>query len=532
VSGPRADDEEQLGATHTVTPAFAGGAVSGPVPTGPGVPVPGDVISGKYRIEECLGKGGMGMVFRATHLLSEKRVALKWMLRPASDPQATGRFVREARAAARIDHANVVDVYDVGEHGGFGYLVMELLRGESLWDRLGRGTLGITDAVNLVLPAMRGVAAAHAAGVIHRDLKPHNLFLCAGPDGAAREAKVLDFGISSFINADATDPTLTMEGTILGTPAYMSPEQLRSSVKLDPRTDVYSMGVILYEAVTGRVPFEEPSFTSLVLAIANTEPPPPSRLRPELAPELERVIMRAVARNRDERYQDMASFIAALEPFASHGHATGPHTAPGVPQPAIHAMELDLTLPSTPAPMPAPTLDLSPDPGRPRSSEEPVPPVAVAPRRRRAAPTPERRRQGLLAIGVIALVLGGWIARGGRSSDQVGATAPTAPRPEAIQVVPSEPVPAEIAQPATSPVAAPAPVIEPEPASATDTSPIAPVVDREPPARLGSAAPRRTPRSAKLAPTPAASVAPAATPEAAPRAPAGRSGTLSLDDML
>jgi serine/threonine-protein kinase len=282
------------------------------------LPESGQVIGGKYRIEEKLGKGGMGAVFRATHVVSAKQVALKWMLRPASDERARQRFTREARAAGRIDHPNVVDVYDIGQDGDASYLVMELLRGESLRDRLARGRLSPSAVVDLLLPAMRGVAAAHREGVIHRDLKPDNVFLCRAPDGQPREAKVLDFGISAVSTPEPdAQTTLTKEGAVLGTPAYMSPEQLESVRSADARTDVYAFGVILYQALTGSLPFEAESYSALVVAIVNADPLPPRRLNTEIPVELERVVLKALEKDRDRRVPSMEALIAAVQPFAS-----------------------------------------------------------------------------------------------------------------------------------------------------------------------------------------------------------------------
>jgi eukaryotic-like serine/threonine-protein kinase len=297
----------------------------------------GQVIGGKYRIDARLGRGGMGVVFRATHLVSQKAVALKWMLRSTTDAAAHRRLLREALAAGRIDHPNVVDVYDVGEEGACAYLVMALLHGEALRARLDRGRLGSSEAIDLLLPALRGVSAAHRVGVIHRDLKPDNIFLCTDPDGSAREAKVLDFGVSAVLAPSALDPTLTDAGTILGTPAYMSPEQLASAEDTDERTDVYAFGVILYEALTGQLPFVADSYSALVLAVAHERPTPPSELCPDLPRELTHVILQALSKRRQDRPESVESLHDLLAPFGStqrsskaaqHGADTAPDTTP------------------------------------------------------------------------------------------------------------------------------------------------------------------------------------------------------------
>jgi serine/threonine-protein kinase len=259
------------------------------------------------------------------------------MLRPATDERAKHRYTREARAAGRIDHPNVVDIYDLGEEGDAGYLVMELLRGESLRALLARGPLSPTAAVDLLVPAMRGVSAAHREGVIHRDLKPDNIFLCRGPEGGEREAKVLDFGISA-INAREHDAhtTLTKEGTLLGTPSYMSPEQLASSKDVDALTDVYAFGVILYEALTGLLPFTGDSYSALVLAIANTQPRPPRELCAELPADLEQLVLQAMDKDKDKRPQSMDALVAALAPYASQ-KGSGEHALRELPRITVPA---------------------------------------------------------------------------------------------------------------------------------------------------------------------------------------------------
>jgi len=300
----------------------------------PPLPVAGQLIGGKYLVEDLLGRGGMGAVFRAVHVVSGKPVALKWMLRSTEDERARQRFTREARAAGRIDHPNVVDIYDIGDDGDAAFLVMELLRGESLRARLARGALTPMETVDILLPAMHGVAAAHSAGVIHRDLKPDNLFLCRGPAGEEREAKVLDFGISTIHAADGqTQKTLTQDGMVLGTLAYMSPEQLQNARDVDARSDVYAFGVIMYEALTGRTPYEATTYHALMLAILHGTPRKPSDLQPELPQALERIVLRALAHAPEQRFASVEALIAALLPFASSSAlaSSAPASAPTSP---------------------------------------------------------------------------------------------------------------------------------------------------------------------------------------------------------
>jgi len=269
-------------------------------------------------------------VFAASHTITGKRVALKWMLPElAADEGAVQRFMREAHAAGRIDHPNVVDIYDVGEHEGSSFLVMEYLTGEPLTKALQRGGLDARQVIQLLLPAMRGVAAAHGMGVVHRDLKPDNIFLCRGSDGSYRQPKVLDFGISKVSTSGdmPLNPRLTRTGAVMGTPYYMSPEQIRGSSEVDQRTDVYAFGVILYEALTGQVPFDADAYSALILEIATGTPKRPRELRKELPAALEDVVLRAMAREPQQRYQTVEQLARALERFAEGAtfslHPTG-----------------------------------------------------------------------------------------------------------------------------------------------------------------------------------------------------------------
>lgn len=280
---------------------------SSPLP----LPAPGELLQDKYRIVEKLDKGGMGAVFHAIHVESGKPVAIKWLL--GGSQQAERRFLREARIAAQVDHPNVVNVFDVGSHRGGRFLVMELLRGESLGTRIRRARVSAQELVAIMVPVLRGVAAAHRAGVVHRDLKPDNVFLCIGTDGCQREPKVLDFGISKLRSAPALEDRLTAQGTGLGTIAYMSPEQLVDALDVDERTDIYAVGAMMYEALTGRLPFRADSYNALVLAIAAQRPLPIRTLIDDVPPALEEIVLRAMSKDAAKRQQDVPTLIAELE---------------------------------------------------------------------------------------------------------------------------------------------------------------------------------------------------------------------------
>jgi serine/threonine-protein kinase len=277
------------------------------------------VVGGKYRVERAIGAGGMGAVYKATHTRTGKAVALKW-LRPklAAEPRAAQRFIREARASARVRHPNVVDIYDVEEHGGQAFLVLELLEGETLRDVLRRKTLGIGESLALLVPAMRGVAAAHAQGVVHRDIKPDNLFITRDLGDPSRVIpKVLDFGISKLAaDTPLAEGTLTATGAMLGTPHYMSLEQLQGA-EADARSDIYAFGVVLYECFTGKRPFDSDNFSAIVVKVATETPIDALLLRPDLPLGLRDVMEKAMARKREQRYPSMQTLIDALLPFLS-----------------------------------------------------------------------------------------------------------------------------------------------------------------------------------------------------------------------
>jgi tRNA A-37 threonylcarbamoyl transferase component Bud32 len=236
-------------------------------------------VAGKYEIEALIGQGGMGAVYRAQHTLTHRRVALKWLL--ADDAAMRMRFVREARAMGALEHPNVVGILDIGEEDGAVYLVMEYVEGESLREHLDRRPVSPMRAVRLLMPALEGIAAAHQAGIVHRDLKPANLFVCLDRDGTAYGTKVLDFGVALSLRQSDGTMGLTQSGAVVGTPRYMAPEQIRAG-KVDARTDQFAMGLILYEMLTGRLPYDAAVYEALVVEIATVPPLSPRVFVPDL----------------------------------------------------------------------------------------------------------------------------------------------------------------------------------------------------------------------------------------------------------
>ncbi|MSP61956.1 MAG: serine/threonine protein kinase [Myxococcales bacterium] len=306
-------------------------------------PLIGTTLVGRFNITRRIGEGGMGVVYEATHAVIGRSVAIKILHEKyAEKPEIAARLTNEARLASSIHHDHIVDIFDVGETAdGRAFVVMELLDGESLAQLIRReAPLPEERAIDLALQTASALGAAHEQGIIHRDVKPENIFLVRR--SGAEFAKVVDFGISKAIRPGPdgeVTPRLTHTGQVLGTPLYMSPEQARGEEDVDHRIDVYAVGVILYECLTGEVPFSATNYLGIISKVLKDTPISPRKLRPEqrISEGMERVVLRAMARSRDDRYESMAELevdlrrVVAGEPIAALASEILP--APAVERP-------------------------------------------------------------------------------------------------------------------------------------------------------------------------------------------------------
>jgi serine/threonine-protein kinase len=457
------------------------------------------VLAGKFKVERVLGAGGMGVVVAARHLELDERVAVKFLLSEAAlNGEAAARFVREARAAVKIKSEHVARVIDVGRMDtGAPYMVMEYLEGSDLSARLAAGPIAIDDAVDYVLQACDAMAEAHALGIVHRDLKPANLFLTQRSDGSA-VVKVLDFGISKVNVPDTSDAGLTKTSAVMGSPYYMSPEQMKSSRDVDSRSDVWSLGVILYELVSGRPPFMGDTLPELLSAIMLDTPPKLETLRPEVPAELSAIMDQVLQKDRTKRYQTVGDLASALAAFA-------PRRSRFTLERVIKLSGTNAAIPPSRAPGGSPTVVVAQGAGT--SSTWSDSKTALN------ADTKPNRTGLIIGIAALAAVLaaGGTLLamRPPPASDApvpvaaAPASPPVAatPTPAAIATEPAKPEVAPVASVAPTPSAAPAPV--PEPVAKPAPAPVAAPRPAAKPARPAAAAPEPSPLTPPPAPAPA-----------------------------
>jgi serine/threonine-protein kinase len=334
----------------------------------------GDILDGKYRVERLVGQGGMGQVFAATHVALGQQVAIKIMLaEKAENEDSVERFLHEARAAVMLKSSHVARVYDVGTTRGSPYIVMEFLDGKDLVTMLlESGRFAHVEAVDCLLQACDAVAEAHALGIIHRDLKPENLFLSRTRDGSP-QIKVIDFGISKIGGADSAARkvrrVVTQEHTVLGSPSYMSPEQVKSSKRVDERSDIWSLGVTLYELLTAAEPFGADTTPEIFVNVLTVSPMSPAQVVPEVPPDLSAVVMRCLEKEPADRFQSVAELASALVPFSSNADRGSRPSWTGDMEPAssrslVRRLETPRELPVQ-APVQQRTVEIEP-PAQPR----------------------------------------------------------------------------------------------------------------------------------------------------------------------
>jgi serine/threonine-protein kinase len=447
------------------------------------------LVAERYRVRDVIQRGGMGVIHAATHEVLEQDIALKVLLPSlAHEPAVVDRFVREARAAAKLKSDNVVRVFDVGIHDGLPYMAMELLEGSDLSDLLGqRGALPVAEAVDIALEALEGIIAAHAAGIVHRDLKPSNLFL--ERRGERSRVKILDFGISKL--GAHVAPAMTASRLLLGSPGYMSPEQVRSARGVDIRSDVWSLGVILWEMLTGEVAFDGETIGDVFAKIREEPLAHVCTRRPEVPRGLGDVVVRCLERDRDKRYPDASSLRDALRAF---GSAPAPRPSapvrPSADERIPEAFERDAedVTQVDPRVLVSSSLELRPSESSP-SNDSPLPRRSGIAANTAAGWTasqrqPSRRHWALVA-GAVVVALALTIAVANRMSDDRAAH-PSGDEPVASPPDPTRSLPIGAAQ---SP-AAPEPSAEPSsPPSAASS------------AASRAGAPTSPPKRGQLAPT-------------------------------
>jgi eukaryotic-like serine/threonine-protein kinase len=490
-------------------------------------PPPSSLVGGKYELRGLIGRGGMGSVYEGRHHSLGTPVAIKFIdVEHANSADAKTRFDTEARAAATIQSKHAIQIYDHGvTDDGRPFIVMELLVGEALDKRITRlGVISLEETARIIRQVARALARAHERGIIHRDLKPENIFLVRGPDDDEDIAKVLDFGIAKIKSTPGAVgiSSSTKTGTLLGTPFFMSPEQARGLRTVDQRSDLWSLGVIVFKCVTGILPFDGESLGDLLVKICTAPIPLPSHVRGDLPPHLDGWTVRALDREPDHRFQTATELAESLAAVAGLPTVRGGPSSANLPDPNSYS-------PSSPySPRP-----VSSGEAHARTAREPVPfsgpeyaqaiPPATSAPLTASTPQPVRRssKLGYLAGAVIGLAAGFtgvfYLVAGLRASSVPGIASPSAPPPESASAASPPPASAAwtAAPPADTSASPPVPPLEPPPAAAAHPA--------KPPATKSTQKPPKTTTTTPPVATalpPAGAVLPAAPPTPPKQAPA------------
>lgn len=426
------------------------------------------VVAGKYRVTDLLGRGGMGSVWAGVHTTLGTKVAIKFIdIEHASSREARHRFENEARAAASLRSKHVVEVYDHGiTDDGRPFIVMEFLEGEPLDRRLDRvGRMHPKDAARIVGQVCRALAKAHAVGIVHRDLKPENVFLVWDDEDGADVAKVVDFGIAKFTDSVTGPSSATRTGSVLGTPYYMSPEQARGLRTVDFRSDLWSVGVIVFRCVTGHLPFEGEAVGDVLVKLCTAPLPVPSQIVPDLPPGIDAWMARALSREPEGRFQNAAELASSL---AATCGLTGPIMSnmsgdgfSAVSMPAKHSPHVTPFSATTPSPALTPA---------------PLHGTTGAPITQTPTPRPEKPRAGTIVVAALAALVVVGIGVGVLTKMLGHGAEPVAPagnaEPAATQAAPA---PTQAAPPAPQPNVAPtgSPVASPDPQTTSASAPSA-----------------------------------------------------------
>lgn len=447
----------------------------------------GTVVGGRYEIKKLLGEGGMGAVFEAQHRFTKRRVALK-VLQPeyAQNADATARFLQEAQAATAINHVNIVQVLDMGvDETSIVYLVLEYLAGEDLAARLhSLQRLSVQETFDVLLPVMNALAVAHSKGIIHRDLKPANIFLAQTDDGAI-VPKLLDFGISKISTGEALARTST--GAILGTPYYMAPEQARGERAVDRQVDIWAMGVVMYQCISGQLPLVADNYNQMILKLVMEEAPPIASLVPSLPKPVADLVHRALAKDRAQRFATMEDFVRAVLGFLKSNNTQQFRALQSLAtiesDPTVASMSTFESASATQNAQPvrpANTLASMSGSGRmlPDAGAPVVPPTHMNWEGRGSeSGAPKKAPRAAMLIGAVAIALVGIVATVKLTGSSERATTPVV-RPTPTTSAAVTPPPPNAPSVPVAPPAVTHPATEPAPASAlspgTTPTPVAP----------------------------------------------------------